>query len=275
MNGQRSTVVVEKQAAADYKTDSGLPSRWLLKIDQPAENHNGGTIAFGPDGYLYIGMGDGGPQEDPLGRSQSPRKLLGKMLRIDVDRTEDGKPYAIPPTNPFLHHADPEAKPEIWAVGLREPWRFSFDRETGELWVGDVGQNRFEEVTIVRIAENHGWNVYEGFEPFSSRYRRGGAVYVPPVVSLVRKHGVSVTGGYVYRGKGNSSFDGVYVFGDFESRRIWGLTQDNRKLTKIREIGTSPSRIASFGQDDKGELYLVGYDDGVIYQFDLASCVFD
>ena len=273
-NRQRSTVVAEKLAAADYKSDSGVPSRRLLTIDQPAENHNGGTLAFGPDGYLYVGMGDGGPQEDPLGRSQNLKELLGKMLRIDVDGAEDGKPYAIPPANPF-RRAGGQAKPETWAVGFREPWRFSFDRETGELWLGDVGQNRFEEVAIVRAGENHGWNVYEGLEPFSSRYRREGAVYVPPVVSLVRKHGVSVTGGYVYRGKRNSSFRGVYVFADFESRRIWGLTQSNRKLTEIREIGTSPSRIASFGEDENGELYLVGYDDGVIYQLDLPSSTFD
>lgn len=129
---QRSTVIVEKQASANFKSDSGEPSRRLLKIDQPAENHNGGTIAFGPDGYLYIGMGDGGPQEDPLGRSQSTSELLGKMLRIDVDRAESGKPYGIPPANPLRQNADREARPEIWALGLREPWRFSFDRETGD-----------------------------------------------------------------------------------------------------------------------------------------------
>lgn len=273
-NKQRSTVVVEKQAAEDFKKDSGSPSRRLLKIDQPAENHNGGTIAFGPDGYLYIGMGDGGPQEDPLGRSQSPYEWLGKMLRIDVDRAENGKPYGIPPTNPVRQNANPAVKPEIWAFGFREPWRFSFDRETGDLWVGDVGQNHIEEVTIVRAGENHGWNVYEGFESFSDRYRRAGVVYTPPVVSLQRKHGVSVTGGFVYRGDSKSSFHGVYIFGDFESRRIWGLTQESRTLTKIRQLATSPARIASFGEDDEGELYLVGYDDGMIYQLDLQASVF-
>ncbi len=274
-NKQRSTVVVEKQASEDFRKDSGLPSRRLLKIDQPAENHNGGTIAFGPDGYLYIGMGDGGPQEDPLGRSQNPNELLGKMLRVDVDQADNGKPYGIPAAHPLRQNADRAAKPEIWALGFREPWRFSFDRETGDLWVGDVGQNRFEEVTIVRAGENHGWNVYEAFEPFSDRYRREGVVYVPPVVSLQRKHGVSVTGGFVYRGNSKSSFYGVYIFGDFESRRIWGLTQEARKLITIRQLATSPARIASFGEDHQGELYLVGYDDGMIYKLDLQTSVFE
>lgn len=271
-NEQLATTVVERKAAADGKQDAGAPSRRLLKINQPADNHNGGTIAFGPDGYLYIAMGDGGPQEDPPGHSQNRQEFLGSMLRIDVDRTEDGKPYGVPPSNPFLRN--PDVKPEIWAKGFREPWRFSFDADTGDLWLGDVGQNRFEEVSIVRKGENHGWNVYEAFEPFSNRYRNEAAIYTPPVLSLKRKHGVSVTGGFVYRGSKSSSFYGVYIFGDFESRRIWGITQENRRLRKIRQIGTSPEKIASFGLDHEGEIYLVGYE-GTIFKLDFEQAAFE
>src|SRR5207247_1595723 len=156
---QITTVLVEKQAAPDFRRDSGRPSRRLLTIPCVTQNHTGGCIAFGPDGFLYLGMGDTGPQQDPNGHGQNMQILLGKMLRIDVDRMEGGLPYAIPADNPF--RATPNVRPEIWALGFREPWRFSFDPVTGDLWVGDVGQDRVEEVAIVRRGENHGWNVYE------------------------------------------------------------------------------------------------------------------
>jgi glucose/arabinose dehydrogenase len=197
---------------------------------------------------------------------------LGKILRIDVDRMEDGMPYAIPADNPFRGRSD--ARPEIWAYGFREPWRFSFDPVTRELWVGDVGQDRVEEVSIVRRGENHGWNVYEGFEPFSNRYRKEGCAYVPPVFAYKRKYGNSVTGGYVYRGNPRSSFYGVYICGDYTSHRIWGLKQRDRTLQIVRQIGTSPQGIASFGTAERGELYLVGYE-GMIYQLDFEGAVFE
>src|SRR5262249_52768864 len=150
--------------------DSGEPSKTVLEIPVFSEIHNGGHLAFGPDGFLYIGMGDTGPQEDPRGHGQDLFTLLGKMSRIDVDHREGGRHYAIPPDNPFRDK--PGARPEVWALGFREPWRFTFDRATGDLWIGDVGQGLYEEVTIARKGENHGWNVFEGFRSFSDRYAR-------------------------------------------------------------------------------------------------------
>jgi hypothetical protein len=230
-------------------------------------------IAFGPDGYLYIGAGDAGPQEDPEGHGQDLGVLTGKILRIDVDRREAGKEYAIPETNPYRNAAS-TVRPEIWASGFRMPWRFSFDPETNDLWVGDVGQDLFEEVSIARAGENHGWNVYEGFMPFSDRDRRAGETYTPPVFAYSRKHGPSVTGGYVYRGARSPSYRGAYIFGDFESKRIFALTQADRKLVAVRQIGESPQRIASFGVDPDGELFLVGYE-GAVFRMVLDESEFD
>jgi len=197
---------------------------------------------------------------------------LGKILRIDVDHTDAGLPYAIPVDNPFRDR--PDVRPEIWASGFREPWRFSFDTVTGDLWVGDVGQDRVEEVAIVRRGENHGWNVYEGFEPFSNRYRKDGAAYIPPIFAYRRKYGNSITGGYVYRGDKHSSFYGVYICGDYTSHRIFGLKQQDRALQVVRQIGTAPQGIASFATDERGEVYLVGYE-GMVYHLDLAGTNFD
>lgn len=267
-----SPVIVERQTSADFRHDAGVPSRRLLQIPQATDLHWGGMIAFGPDGYLYIGAGDAGPQEDPEGHSQDLSDLTGCILRIDVDREEDGKPYAVPESNPY-RNAPSTVRKEIWASGYRMPWRFSFDPVTKDLWVGDIGQNLFEEVSIARVGENHGWNVYEGFVPFSERYRREGEAFTPPVFSYRRKYGVSVTGGYVYRGKRNPSFEGAYICGDFESKRIWALTQTDRKLTKVRQIGQSPQRISSFGIDSNGELLLVGYE-GTLFRLVLDESDF-
>jgi putative heme-binding domain-containing protein len=270
--GKIATTVVERQASPDFRTDSGQPSRRLWKVVSATQDHSGGCIQFGPDGFLYIAMGDTGPQQDPQGHGQDLTTHLGKILRIDVDHTDAGLPYAIPADNPFRDRSD--ARPEIWAYGFREPWRFSFDPVTRGLWVGDVGQDRVEEVSIVRRGENHGWNVYEGFEPFSNRYRKDGATYTPPVFAYRRKYGNSITGGYVYRGDKRSSFYGVYICGDYTSHRIFGLKQQDRKLQVVRQIGMSPQNIASFGTDERGELYLVGYE-GMIYQLDLSGTTFD
>ncbi len=270
--GKIATVLVEKRAAADFHTDAGEPARRLLKMVSVTENHSGGCIAFGPDGLLYLGMGDTGPQQDPNGHGQDLSLLLGKMLRIDVDAREGDLAYGIPRDNPFRDRA--EVRPEIWALGFREPWRFSFDTLTGDLWVGDVGQDRVEEVGIVRRGGNHGWNVYEGFEPFSNLRRQEGAVYVAPVAAYKRKYGNSVTGGYVYRGDKASSFYGVYIFGDYTSRRIWGLTQRDGRLTAIRQIGLSPEGIASFATDERGRIYVVGYE-GMVFELDFSTSAFE
>ena len=198
------------------------------------------------------------------------------MIRIDVDRRDDGLPYGIPDDNPFLdrHREDPSIRPETWAIGFREPWRYSFDSLTGDLWVGDVGQQLFEEVAIVRKGENHGWNVHEAFHDFSSQYKQDNANYTPPVFAYPRSYGVSVTGGYVYRADPKSSFCGVYIFGDFESRKVWGLKQQDRTLTQIRLLGESPEKVASFGVDNDGEIYIVGYA-GAICHIDLSDTNFD
>ncbi len=270
--GKIATTVVERQAAPDLRTDSGQPSRRLWKVVSATQDHSGGCIGFGPDGFLYIAMGDTGPQQDPQGHGQDMTTHLGKILRIDVDHTNADLAYAIPADNPFRGRSD--VRPEIWACGFREPWRFSFDRLTGDLWVGDVGQDRVEEVSIVRRGENHGWNVYEGFEPFSNRYRKDGVAYVSPMFAYRRKFGNSITGGYVYRGDKRSSFYGVYICGDYTSRRIFGLKQRDRALQVVRQIGTAPQGIASFAEDEQGNLYVVGYE-GMVYQLDLSATNFD
>jgi len=270
--GTVATIVVEKTFAADFKSDSGQPPRRLLKIVSVAEDHSGGCLQFGPDGFLYIVMGDTGPHNDPNGHAQNLRLLLGKLMRIDVDRTEGSLGYAIPADNPF--RGRPDARPEIWAYGFRNPWRFSFDRLTGDLWLADVGQDREEEVVIVRRGENHGWNVYEGFEPFSNQYRQEGRSFVAPVFAYKRKYGNSITGGFVYRGDKQSSFYGVYLCGDYTSKRIFGVTQENGVLKAVRQIGTVPQQLVSFGTDDAGRIYAVGYE-GMIYQLDFTETRFD
>ena len=272
VDGKFSTRILEYEAAPDRTHDSGATPRLILKLDETTNVHYGGGLQFGPDGYFYIGMGDSGPQGDPEGHGQNTGLFLGKMLRIDVDHTTQGHAYDVPADNPFTHN--PRFRPEIWAYGFREPWRFSFDPLTGELWVGDVGQDRYEEVDLVRPGENYGWNVYEGFEPFSNDYRRPTETFIPPVFAYARHYGPSVTGGYVYRADPSSSFYGAYVFGDYQSRRVFALTQHDRALDKIRQIGTSPEPIVSFGRDNAGHLYLVGYE-GMIYRLDFSQTVFE
>ena len=270
--GKVATVIVEKTFAADFKGDSGKPPRRVMKIVSVAEDHSGGCLQFGPDGYLYIVMGDTGPHNDPNGHAQNLQLLLGKLMRIDVDRTEGDLGYAIPKDNPFVGRAD--ARPEIWAYGLRNPWRFSFDPVTGDLWLADVGQDREEEVDIVHRGKNYGWNVHEGFEPFSNQYRKDGRAFTPPVFAYKRKYGVSITGGHVYRGDKQSSFYGVYVCGDYASKRLFGVTQENGKLKAARQIGTLPQGLVSFGTDEAGRIYAVGFE-GMIYQLDFTETRFD
>ena len=185
---------------------------------------------------------------------------------------DGNRPYAIPTDNPFLaaHRGDASIWPETWAIGFREPWRFSFDPVTGDLWLGDVGQNKFEEVCLVKRGENHGWNVREAFAPFSDEYLRDGATYTEPLLAYEHGLGFSVTGGHVYRANPESSFYGVYVFGDYNTRRVWGLRQRDGKLVDVRELGTAPGGVASFGVDDRGELLLVTYG-GTVFHLDLSQ----
>lgn len=232
-NGEIFTIVEEREF------HEGVPDQGdgkeIFRSKTVTQDHNGGTIRFGPDGYLYIGLGDSGPQRDPQGHGQDLGVMYGKILRIDVDHPAEGKSYGIPADNPFVGKVG--ALPEIWAYGFREPYRFSWDRETGDFWVGDVGQDQIEEVSIVRAGENLGWNVYEGHHPYSETYRRNQESYVEPVMSYTHRLGVSVTGGFVYRGKQAPQMDGWYLFGDFERRGIWALTQHDRKLTQVVTLG--------------------------------------
>jgi putative heme-binding domain-containing protein len=267
-----ATMIVEKKFAADFKSDSGQPPRRVLKIVSVAEDHSGGCLQFGPDGFLYLVMGDTGPQTDPNGHAQNLQLLLGKLLRIDVDHTESGLAYAIPADNPF--RGQPGARPEIWACGFRNPWRFCFDPLTGDLWLADVGQDRVEEVDLIHRGENYGWNVYEGFEPFSNRYRKEGRHFAPPLFAYKRKYGNSITGGCVYRGDKQSSFYGVYICGDYNSKRIFGLTQENGLLKTVRQIARIPQRLVSFGADEAGHIYVVGYE-GAIYELDFTNAHFE
>lgn len=238
----------------------------LLTINQPFSNHNGGGIKFGGDGYLYIGMGDGGSGGDPLDSGQTPNSLLGKMLRIDVD---NGSPYGIPADNPFIN--DSTISDEIWAIGLRNPWRFSFDRATQDLWIGDVGQNAWEEVSYQpansKGGENYGWRCYEGFETFNTTNCAADSTMTPPVhvYRTGSVDGASITGGFVYRGSQNPSLLGHYLYGDYVSRKIWSLIpNDSGDWTNV-ELLNSGFLISTFGEDQAGELYVADHRGG-IYQ---------
>ena len=273
----RGMVIGERIASEDFSKDSGKPTKKVLEFEVATEFHHGGGIEFGPDGYLYIGMGDGGPQEDPLGNAQNLHSFAGKLLRIDVDKNTNNKFYSIPKDNPFIGHPDEKVLREIFSYGLRQPWRFSFDSKTGDLWVGDVGQNRFEEINIVRSGENHGWNVFEGYELFSTKFRKENLNLINPVISFRRSHGVSITGGYVIRSKGvnNESYEGVYICADYQSKKIWGIKQKNRTLEMVREIGNCSDRLVSFGIDKERNIYAIGYDKGIIYKLDFSGSIFE
>jgi putative heme-binding domain-containing protein len=270
--GHFPSTVLAGVASPDLKTDSGEPLKEIISFPGVTNGDHGGGLAFGPDGYLYVGMGDSGPQGDPEGHGQNLGTLLAKMIRIDVDHADAGKAYAVPADNPFVDRKG--VCPEIWAYGLREPWRFSFDSVTHDLWVADVGQDLFEEIDIVRKSENYGWNVMEGFEHYSNRYRRDGETFVPPIFSWTRKYGQAGIGGFVYRANPKSSFYGVYIFGDYQKKAIFALTHKDRVLDQVRLIAHPPEPAASFGTDESGNIYLVGYERN-IYKLDLDSARFE
>ncbi len=254
-----ATIVAEFQVS--QRPDRALQNEKILAIiPQPYANHNGGMLAFGPDGYLYIATGDGGAGGDPGNRGQNPKTLMGKMLRIDIDR---GDPYGIPPDNPFARQ--PVGR-EIFALGFRNPWRFSFDRRTGQLWVADVGQNRWEEINVVEAGNNYGWRRMEGSHCFRpSRGCTTDGLTLPVAEYRNQSPSCAITGGYVYRGKSIVSLQGTYVFGDYCSGHIMGLLKGQPHV-----LLDSGLRISSFGEDEEGELYVVDHDGG-IYRITPAS----
>lgn len=261
-SGPRRTVVSEFIVEPDDPWTARAGSeRVLLEVPQPFGNHNGGDMRFGPDGYLYISLGDGGAGGDPLGSGQDTTTLLGAILRIDVDRADEVclTPYGIPNDNPFAEGRcalGDGPRPEIFAYGLRNVWRMSFDRSTGELWASDVGQDAWEEVHIIRNGGNYGWNQVEG----EVCYTRGCSPddFEPPVHVYGHDVGRSITGGFVYRGPDLPELWGAYVFGDYQSGRVWALRDGRATL-----LGATNMRVASFGEDAEGRLYMVTFNAGI------------
>jgi glucose/arabinose dehydrogenase len=229
----------------------------LIELDQPFENHNGGSVVFGPDGFLYLGLGDGGSGGDPQGNGQNTSVLLGKLLRIDVDSATT--PYGIPASNPFANGTG--GLPEIYAYGLRNPWRFSFDRIAGTLWLADVGQDSWEEVDSIVAGGNYGWNRREGTHCYPPGQSSCAGTFIDPVVEYSHAEGASITGGYVYRGAALPQLTGQYVFGDFGSGRIWAVPAAG-PYARV-QIGQG-NAISSFGEDSQGELYVVDLSGGQV-----------
>ena len=226
----------------------------ILRIPQPYWNHNGGTICFGPDGHLYIGLGDGGSANDPHKNGQNPKTMLGKILRIDVDHKDEGKKYSIPKDNPWI--GEPGAATESYAMGIRNTWRMSFDRKTGTLWQADVGQDLWEEINIITKGGNYGWNLREGMHKF-----KDGSDAKPDLIEPIWEYhhtvGKSITGGVVYRGKNVPELDGCYLYGDFVSGKLWGLKYDEKakKVAANYLLQGDNLPVMTYGEDESGEVY--------------------
>ncbi|HEY3860333.1 MAG TPA: PQQ-dependent sugar dehydrogenase [Verrucomicrobiae bacterium] len=286
----RRTVLSEwKASAADPDLTDTNSERILLEIPQPSDVHKAGQLAFGPDGFLYVSVGDGGGQNDEYGAAQNCSSLRGKILRIDVNTrstigahgTRETLPYGLPPDNPFIHEPDfweNSVRKEIWAYGLRNPWRFSFDRQTGQIWAGDVGQDKWEEIDLIVKGGNYGWGEREGAHYFKPGPR--GARYIDPVMEyphntnlmsqcLFPDHsiGAAVVGGYVYRGAKHPSLRGVYIYADYALGTIWGFRCAGGKITAEGTLLDQPKNISSFAQDLDGELYALGYE-GRVFEID-------
>jgi glucose/arabinose dehydrogenase len=261
------------QTIWEYKAGPGARkvkggARQIMRMDDQFANHNGGLLLFGPDGFLYTGTGDGGGGGDPLHSGQRLDTLLGKLLRIDVDRSAGGKHYAIPDDNPFRGTAG--ARGEIYAYGLRNPWRFSFDRKTGALWIGDVGQNAYEEVDYAPKGKarglNFGWNTFEARHAFAGGDAlRAGSKHTPPVAEYPHDAGCSVTGGYAYRGDAIPALRGQYLYADYCSARLWTMKAGGRPVERsdVLQAAGGVDQIASFGQDSRGELYIVSQSGSI------------
>ncbi len=259
------TVIAEYRARGGANRADPGSARVLLRVDQPFSNHNGGALAFGPDGFLYVATGDGGSGGDPMGNGRRLDTLLGKLLRIDVDR---GRPYGIPEDNPFLGRSG--ARPEIWAFGLRNPWRLSFDRQTGDLWIGDVGQGELEEIDRAWAGraggQNYGWNVMEGTQCFSPPDGCDRDGLVRPVAVYPTRLGCAVIGGYVYRGARFPALQGGYFFADFCAGVVFAIDSGGRGPREPVILLDTNHAISSFGEDEQGELYLTDLQGGEVLQ---------
>jgi glucose/arabinose dehydrogenase len=267
-SGPRRGILSRFKVSADDPNRAEPDSeRVILEVDQPYGNHNGATVLFGPDGYLYMSLGDGGSAFDPQDNGQNLSTLLGSILRIDVDREQDDHAYAIPSDNPFVDR--PDARGEIWAYGLRNVWRMSFDRETGDLWAGDVGQNTWEEIDLITRGGNYGWRIREAAHPFKDGTPPD--PMIDPVIEYPQRRGkgrsmelvgMSITGGYVYRGRSQPPLAGLYLYADYVTGRIWAMRYENDGVAAHRRVFDGPPRvyISSFGEDADGELYICSFD---------------
>lgn len=266
LNGD--TTLARYHVSADNPDAADLNSgKTILHLKQPYANHNGGQLAFGPDGYLYMGLGDGGSQGDPNKNGQNPHVLLGKILRIDIN----GDPYTIPKDNPFADGQN--GAPEVWAMGLRNPWRFSFDRATGDLYIGDVGQNKWEEVDFQPAGSpgglNYGWNIMEGNHAYSGAADPGNLV--KPIAEYDHGQGIAVTGGYVYRGTALPELQGIYFFADYGTGRMWSTYRDASNTWQTTVFKDTGKLISSFGVDEQGELYVTDFSSGGVLKLAAAG----
>lgn len=275
------SVLAEFKVSAANSDKADPTQATILEVEQPEENHNGGNIVFDKQGYLYIGFGDGGGQGDAHGypgNGQNLNQLLGKIIRIDINHK---KPYAIPADNPFVGKA---GRDEIWSYGMRMPWRLSFDEKTGELFCGDVGQNLYEEVDIIEKGKNYGWRAMEGFHIYDTILYKKGGNFILPVVEYPHPEGVSITGGYVYRGRQYPAMEGKYIFGDWAFKVFYMEKNKQGKWIKKdchfegKDNNTFNFRINSFGEDEDSEIYMVTQNEigaidpsGVVYKIALAN----
>ena len=254
---------VSRYQADPKSLQAGLKSEKVI-LKWPSGGHNGGCLRFGPDGYLYLATGDGSGIADELETGQDVGDLLGSILRIDIDREGEDKPYRIPPDNPFVGLSG--ARSEIWAYGLRQAWRFSFDSANGDLWAGEVGQDLWEMVLLVQKGGNYGWSVQEGFRPFRPERPVGPTPILPPVVEHSHTDFRSVTGGYVYHGKRQPEFKGGYIYGDYDTGKVWILRRQNGEVTEHRELANTPLRIVAFSEDSRGEILLLDFISGAVHR---------
>jgi glucose/arabinose dehydrogenase len=266
VSGQIQSVIAEYTASpANANTVDPATERILLTVDQVGNfnNHKAGQLAFGPDGFLYFGLGDGGSGGDPFGHGQNTQTLLGKLMRIDVNATSPGLQYRIPPDNPF---AGGGGLPEIWAFGLRNPWRFSFDRVSGRMFLADVGQDMFEEIDIIQKGGNYGWNIMEGMHCFNPPSGCNMTGLMLPIIEYSHSEGNAVIGGFVYHGSNIAALKGMYVFGDLGTGKIWTLQETSPNMFTRGLAATTGKTISSLGQDLSGELYVVDYGGGNMYR---------